>query len=162
MASNPGHNFLPDQYNRIHGFAIEISGGDPLEGNEGSWLSVSHSGIQFEVETGSTTIGTDQFQNSALGRTNWGEITLSGNLTNARNAVKDIYMKMLQTGDADSVYRTITITLKGPNGEDTHAVNFNECFLTSFTMSALNSQEENVPCLEYSTWQVGYSEDYLG
>ena len=66
------------------------------------------------------------------------------------------------TRDAGVVYRTITITTVGPAGEDMHSVAFNDCFLTSFTMSSLNSTEENVPCLEYSTWQVGYSEDYLG
>jgi hypothetical protein len=156
------HKFLPDQYNRIHGFRVEITGGEPAEGNEGSWLSVSHSGLRFEVETGAVTIGPDQFQNSALGRTNWGEITLCGNLTNKRAAVKNIYMDMLQKGDAGTVYRTITITMIGHNGQDVHAVTFNDCFLTSFTMSSLNSTEENVPCLEYSTWQVGFSQDYLG
>lgn len=156
------HSFLPDQFNRIRGFKIEISGGDPLEGNEGSWLSVSHSGVKFEVENGQVTTGPDQFQNSTLGRTNWGEITLCGNLTPKRNAVKMIYMDMLQKGDAGVVYRTITITTRAPDGSDIHTVAFNDCFLTSFTMSALNSAEENVPCLEYSTWQVGYSQNYLG
>ena len=55
------HAFLPDQYNRSHGFRVEITGGEAPDGNEGSWLSVSHSGISFEVETGSVTIGADQF-----------------------------------------------------------------------------------------------------
>ena len=157
--------FLPDQFNRAHGFSVEIggsSGGDDMSGNDGAWKSVSHSGIQFEVEKNAVTIGPDQYGMSTLGRTNWGTIELVGELTNTRKAVKEIYKNMLQKGAADDVYVTITVIWKKPDGSDGHQVAFEECFLTSYTMSALNSSEENVPCLEYSTWQVGYSLDFLG
>jgi len=154
------HQFLADQFARAHGFSVEITGGEPMEGNEGSWLSVSHSGLRFELED--ATIGPDKHQSKAIGRKHWGTVSLSGHLTKSRNAVKQIYNDMLQKGDQGAVYRTITVNWNGPNGESIHKVDFSECFLIDWSISELDSNQENVPCIEYSTWQVGFSLDYLG
>ncbi|RMG08362.1 MAG: hypothetical protein D6731_22005 [Planctomycetota bacterium] len=155
-----GHQHAADQYGRAHGFSVEISGGEGVDSNEGSWLTVSHSGLRFELE--SATIGTDQFQNKAIKRKHWGTLSLSGHLTKERNAIKNIYMQQLQDGAfQQDNWRTITVTWKGPDGADIHQVDFNECFLIDWSISELNSEEEAVPCIEYATFQVGYSENYL-
>lgn len=148
-----------DSYGRAHGFSVEITGGEALEGNEGSWLSVSHSGLTFEIED--VTVGSEQYQTKAIGRKKWGSISLSGHLTKSRNAVKDIYKDMLEKGGESEVYRTITVNWIGPNGDVIHKVDFNECFLIDWSISELDSNQENVPCIEYSTWQVGFSMNFL-
>ena len=126
-AVTPGHNFLPDQYNRVHGFSVEITGGQPGTGNEGSWLSVSHGGVSFEVVGPST--GGDPAKDKPLGVISIEEISLVGALTKDRKGMLDWLNGALAGKD---VVIDVTFDIDNRGEQNLRTFNYLDCYPTFY------------------------------
>ena len=61
----------------------------------------------------------------------------------------------------DDPFKDISITLFGSDGTDLYTLNYLECFLMSYTLGALNADEENEELRETVEISVGYSDNLL-
>lgn len=63
--------------------------------------------------------------------------------------------------NGDDPFKDISITLLGTDGGDLYTINYLECFMMSYTLGALNADEENEELRETVEISVGYSDNLL-
>jgi len=150
---------LADQYVKSYGFKVDISGTAAADSTEGAWRSVRHSGLR--IEEVAVTTGPDQNQQMTRGICDWGELTLVGAVTAGRKDMLSWYKAMQEKGKDSDCYKDVTVTLLKTDGGDMRTYNFLECFLTSYQLCPLNSDEQDVEAQETVTIQVGHSDNFL-
>jgi hypothetical protein len=155
-----GHQDRPDQFARNYGFHVEISGGDAATSTNGAWKTFRGGGLRIHESQGCTR-GEDKFKNHTRGICEWDDIQLTGALTADRKNMLQWYLDMVNTGDEGACYRDVSLIYLGPNGTETHRVNWLECFLTAYSLTPLDGDEEDVECVETIEICVGYSDNYL-
>jgi hypothetical protein len=155
-----GHRELQDQYAKNYGFRIEIKPGPPVDATHGGWKSVRGGGVRIHEATGCTT-GKDKFKNHTRGIAEWDDLVLRGAVTADRTDMQQWFQDMVDTGDEGACYRDVTVTFLGPNGEDTHSIDYLECFLCGYSMSSLDGDADAEEAEETIEICVGYSSNFL-
>lgn len=150
-----------DEYVRNYGFRVEFKPGPPPDKTHGKWLSFRGGGLMLH-ETAGVTRGTDNTQHHSLGTCEWEDIVLTGHVTPERKDMLQWYTDMVQKGDSGSVYRDVSLTWLKRDGSDDRSVTWNECFLIGYSLTPLDGDEMDQPCIETVEICIGYSPDFLG
>ena len=154
------HADLADQYTKAYAFKVEITGGASPDSNEGAWRTIRGGGLRIHEATG-VTVGPDQFKHHPRGICEWEPLTLTGAVTKDRKQMLDWYKAMQEKGKEADVYRDVTVTLVGPDGADVYALNYLECWLTSYSLCPLDGDQDDVEAQETVEIVVGYSDNLL-
>ena len=149
-----------DKFDRNYGFRVEISPGPPADAVHGQWKTIRGGGLRLHESVCST--GQDSITQHTLGICEWEDLVLTGAINSDRKDMLQWYDDMVNKGDAGSVYRSVTVTRLNRDGSDMNATTWNECFLTAYSLTPLDSEEEDVECIETVEICTGYSDDYLG
>ena len=149
-----------DQYNKNYGFKVEFSPGPPADATHGGWKTIRGGGIRIHEGQG-VTRGTDKHKNMTRGICEWEDLVLTGAITADRKDMLQWYMDMVDTGDEGACYRDVTLTYLLPDGTDGRAINYLECFLTAYSLTPLDGDEEDAECIETVEVCVGYSDNFL-
>jgi hypothetical protein len=148
-----------DQYHRNYAFRVEFSPGPPADAVHGKWKSFKGGGIRFSETKAGT--GQDKFKETSLGIGEWQDITLTGEVTPERKDMLQWYKDMVEKGGKEECFRDVALTFIDREGNDISTISWHECFLTSYSLCDLNSEEDDVNCIETIQICTGYSEDYL-
>jgi len=151
---------LADQYNRNYAFRVEINGGAAPDSSEGSWNSLRGGGVRIH-ETNGVTTGVDKYKNHSPGIAEWQDLVLVGTVTDKRKDMLDWYMEMVNKGGPDEVYKDVTVTILNRDGGDLWSVNYLHCFLTGYSLCALNGDDDDTEATETIELCVGYSDNFL-
>ncbi len=148
-----------DQYHRNYAFRVEFSPGPAPDAVHGKWKSFKGGGVRFSETSAGT--GVDKFKETSLGICEWQDITLTGEVTPERKDMLQWYKDMVEKGGEAECFRDVALTFIDREGNDISSISWSECFLTSYSLCDLNSDEEDVNCIETIQICTGYSEDYL-
>jgi hypothetical protein len=143
-----------DQYREGIAFDIEWTGGHDITDNKGAWRSIEGGGLLVHQAFQNTT-GGDQYRHSTAGICEWQDLTLVGALHEGRTFVQKWYMEMLKEGTPDKVFKNATLSIKDRKGTVVQTINFTECFITAYSLCALNGDDENVMAHETVVICVG-------
>lgn len=148
---------MSDQVSKAYGFKLEIKGLSDPGSTEGGWRSIQGGGLRIHEGRG-CTFGPDKFSNTTRGIAEWEPLTLVGAVTGKR---KDCITWFKEMVNGDDPFKDISITLLGTDGGDLYTINYLECFMMSYTLGALNADEENEELRETVEISVGYSDNLL-
>jgi phage tail-like protein len=87
-------------------------------------------------------------------------------ITPSRPYLFQWYKDMQERGDAADVYRDVTVSYdvfdpQGGKIPEMRTINYLDSWLTSYSLSPLDGDEDDVECMETLEIAVGYSEDFL-
>jgi len=148
---------LPDQFSTAIGFQVEITGAAGPATTDGAWKAVRGGGLRFNEGDG-VTVGGNQFKDASHGLREWDDVTLIGPVTKTR---KDMMKWYLDTVKGEDHRRNLSIIILGRDGQETHRYNYLDCFLTGYSMTPLDSDDDASLCEETVTICVARSDNYL-
>lgn len=149
-----------DEYRRNYGFRVEFSPGPPPDATHGKWKTFRGGGLILH-ETAGVTRGTDKVKHHSLGTCEWQDIVLTGEVTGERKDMLQWYQDMVEKGAEGDCFRSVTLTWLKRDGGDDKAVTWNECFLSAYSLTPMDGDEDDVPCIETIEICTGYSENFL-
>lgn len=149
-----------DEYRRNYGFKIEIKPGPAVSATHGKWKTCRGGGIRLHESAG-VTRGADPIKHHTLGTTEWEDVVLTGAVTAERKDMLQWYTDMVEKGAAGDCFRDVTITWLKRDGSDDKNVNYLECFLTGYSLTPLDGDEEDVECIETVEICVGHSDNFF-
>src|SRR5437870_2495538 len=101
----------PDQYRKVTGFQVQITGAAAEGSTDGSWKAVRGGGIRFH-ENADTSVGVDQFHQHSLGPATWDDVHLIGPVTKSRKDMMQWYLDTVS--ETKDHRRNISIIVLGP------------------------------------------------
>lgn len=148
-----------EKYIRNYSFRVEFSPGPPPDQTHGKWKSFSGGGLILHEEA--VSIGTDKFDENTLAICEWEDVKLVGDLTAERKDMLQWYSDMCEKGGEAECFRNLTLTFLDRNGQDLNSIMWEECFMTSYSLTDLDTSQTGTPLQETVVICVGHSQDYL-
>lgn len=150
-----------DEYIRNYGFNVEVSGFTANTSPEGKWKSFRGGGLRLHESAGVTT-GRQNMQQHTLGPSEWEDIVLTGAVTKDRKDALTWYTDMVNDGGEGKCFKDVTLNLLDRDQSAVmRTIVWNHCFLTAYSLSPLDGDEQDVECMETLEICTGYSEDFL-
>lgn len=146
---------IADQFSIATGFQVLIQGA-PEKGETGDWKAVRGGGIRFNENAG-VTIGSDPNAKHSLGQREWEDVTLIGPVSKERKAMMEWYLLTVDGGDHR---KNMSIVILGKDSKETHRYDYEECFLTAYSLTPLDADSET-ECEETVELCVARSPNYL-
>lgn len=136
MADSKGSVGKQDDYLRVKGFLVEVSGAQAGKVVDGNWKRVT--GGAEVIEVAETTIGNDIYKTFAPGHSHITPLVLEGGMTKDR---KIIYEWIKAIEDGKDFRKMITITpLSIEMGKATKKHVYHDCFIEQYEFPALDSE----------------------
>jgi hypothetical protein len=82
-------------------------------------------------------------------------------ISSARTDIDDWLNTMINQSDPAASYREVALSLLDRDGTILNTIDYQECFLTSYSVTPLNAGQQNEPVRETITINVGYSDNFL-